>query len=237
MRELRAPLPEALSTPPPGRVLCFVPHPDDDVLGLGGTLCLHRRQGDPVRVVVLYDGAAGDPHGRYGRDELVELRQREARAAGAHLGLEDYEFWGYPEGHLPGPLEFQAAAERMKATIGAFAPDRIYGPWVGEHHLDHHVAARALRAAIGETGWDGAALGFEVWSPLVAHWIVDVTPAMDAKLAALREHGSQLADTDFEHMALGLSAQRALYLPKGARHGEAFCPLIDPDTESCGHDH
>ena len=138
---------------------------------------------------------------------------------------------------MPGPGEFQGAVQRVKQTISAYAPDRIYGPWVGEHHLDHHVTARVLRAAIGELAWDGAAVGYEVWSPCMAHWIVDVSPAIDAKVAALREHASQLADTDFEHMALGLSAQRSLYLPKGARHGEAFCPLIDPSAESCGHDH
>ncbi len=237
MRELRSPLPEALIAPPPGRVLCFVPHPDDDVLGLGGTLCLHRNAGDPVKVVVLFDGALGDGSGLHDRHELVALRQREARLAGAHLGLDDYEFWGYPEGHVPGPGEFQGAVERVKQTITDFAPDRIYGPWVGEQHLDHHIAARVLRAAIGELGWDGAALGYEVWSPCQAHWIVDVSAVIDAKIAALREHASQLADTNFEHMALGLSAQRSLYLSKGSRHGEAFCPLIDPANESCGHDH
>ncbi|MDF1800247.1 MAG: PIG-L family deacetylase [Planctomycetota bacterium] len=237
MRNPRAPFPEALAQPPAGRVLLLAPHADDDVLGPGGTIRLHRQAGDEVKVVVLYDGAAGDPEGRYGRDELVALRQEEARRGGAHLGLDDYEFWGYPEGHMPGPGEFQAAVDRVKATIQSYQPGVIYAPWVGEYHLDHHIASRVTRAAIGELGWDGRALGYEVWTPLIARWIVDISPVIEDKTAALSEHKSQLEYSDFLHMALGLSAQRSLYLPKGSRHGEAFCSLIDPDTESCGHDH
>ena len=45
----RAPLPVPLAQPPAWRVLAFVPHADDDVLGLGGTLCLHADAGDAVR--------------------------------------------------------------------------------------------------------------------------------------------------------------------------------------------
>jgi LmbE family N-acetylglucosaminyl deacetylase len=237
MRNLRAPLPVPVTRPPAGRVLLLAPHADDDVIGPGGTLCLHRRAGDPVKVVVLFDGAAGDPEGRYAPGELVERRRAEARAGGAHLGLEDYEFWGYPEGHVPGPDEFMAAVERVKATLQDYAPDVVYAPWVGEHHLDHHVAARVVRAAIGELGWDGRALGYEVWTPLVARWIVDISGVAEAKRAALEEHRSQLGYSDLVHMTMGLTAQRSLYLPKGARHGEAFCPLIDPEAESCGHEH
>lgn len=221
----RAPLPEPLAQPPRGRVLALVPHADDDVLGLGGTLCLHAAAGDPVRVVVLFDGLLGDPEGRYAPDELRALRQAEARRGGAHLGLDDYHFLGYPEGHAPGPEELAAATAHVAGVIADFAPDIVYAPHIGEHHLDHHVAARVVLAALESLDFTGHALGFEVWTPLVAEWIVDITPVNDKKVAALEEHASQLEYTDFIHKALGLGAQRSLYLPGGARYGEAFCRL------------
>lgn len=227
MKNPRAPLPEALVRPTPGRILAFVPHADDDVLGLGGTLCLHAGGGDPVKVVVLFDGLAGDPEGRHDPAELAALRQEEARRGGAHLGLLDYEFWGYPEGHIPGPEEFELAADRVAALIATFAPDVIYAPHVGEYHLDHHIASRVVRAAIQRSTYEGVALGFEVWTPLVAEWVVDITGVHERKVAALREHKSQLEYNDFIHKALGLSAQRSLYLPREARYGEAFRGLLD----------
>lgn len=221
----RAPLPKPLTQPPAGRVLAFVPHADDDVLGLGGTLCLHANAGDPVRVVVLFDGVLGDPEGRYQPDELRALRQAEARRGGAQLGLSDYAFLGYPEGHTPGAAEFAAATAHIASLIREYAPDIVYAPHIGEHHIDHHVAAKVVLAALDELGFAGTALGFEVWTPLVAEQIVDITPVNARKVAALEEHASQLEYTDFIHKALGLGAQRSLYLGEGARYGEAFCAL------------
>ena len=224
----RAPLPETLERPPRGRVLALVPHADDDVIGCGGTCCLHVEQTDPVRVVVLYDGVEGDPDGRFDPAELRETRKREAVAGGAHLGIDDYRFLGYPEGHEPGPAELRAAAARLAEEVAAYRPDVVYAPWVGEHHLDHHVAARAVRLALALAGFAGEAWGFEVWTPLVPTRIVDITPTYERKVAALREHRSQLEYTDHVHKALGMHAQRSLYLAGEARYGEAFRPLGAP---------
>jgi len=224
----RAPLPRTTDRPARGRVLLLAPHADDDVLGAGGTCALHVLQGDPVHVVVTYDGVAGDPEHRFDPDELRRRRQTEARAGGAHLGFTSYEFLGYPEGHLPGPAELRAAAEVLAVRVRAFRPDLVYVPWVGEHHLDHHVLARATRLALALTGFAGSAWGYEVWTPLVPTLIVDVSAVQARKEAALAEHASQLAYHDLATKGLALSRQRAMYLSETATHGEAFAPLGGP---------
>jgi LmbE family N-acetylglucosaminyl deacetylase len=224
----RAPLPRALAAPARGRVLLLAPHADDDVLGAGGTCALHVEQGDPVHVIVAYDGVEGDPEGRFADEDLRVRRQREARAGGAHLGLSSYEFLGYPEGHLPAPSELAAAARRLAERVRALDVDTVYAPWVGEHHLDHHVLARAARLALALADFRGTALGYEVWTPLVPTLVVDVTRVHARKVAAIREHASQLAYLDILHKGMALSAQRAMYLSHTARHGEAFAPLGEP---------
>lgn len=224
----RAPLPQALGAPARGRVLLLAPHADDDVLGAGGTCALHVRQGDPVHVLVAYDGLEGDPEHRHRPHELCLLRQREARAGGAHLGLTNYEFLGYPEGHLPGPDELLTAARRLSERVRALGVDTLYCPWVGEHHLDHHVLARATRLALALAGFRGRAWGYEVWTPLVATLVVDITPVFEQKRAALAEHASQFAYRDIAHNGLAIAAQRAIYLTPEARYGEAFAPLGEP---------
>lgn len=231
----RSPLPEVVARPEPGPVLAFAPHPDDDVLGAGLTLRLHRLQGDPVRMVVAYDGAAGTPTGRPAdgaeRAELVATRQREALAGGALLGLEAYEFWQYPEGHLPGPAELVAAARRVAETVARVEPATVYAPWVGEQHVDHHVLARAVRLGLALARFRGRAFGYEVWSPLVPTRVVDVSDEWELKARALAEHRSQVATTDLVHMVRGLNAHRSLYLSKGRRYGEAFAPLGAPHRD------
>lgn len=232
MTEERAPLPQALTAPPSGRVLAFVPHADDDVIGIGGALALHADAGDPVRVVVIYDGLEGDPDRRHDPVELARRRRAEAVAGGAHLGVSDYAFWGYPEGHEPPLAVLAEGADRVADEVRSFGPDVVYAPWPGEHHVDHHVAARVVRMGLWRAGYTGLALGFEVWTPLVATWVLDVTPVYDRKVAALEEHESQLEYHDVVHKTLGLHAQRSLYLSSGARYGEAFRllgPLSDEE--------
>ncbi len=226
----RAPLPETLATPPRGRVLILAPHPDDDVIGCGGTLKKHAAQGDPVHVVVAFDGRRGDPSERFDPAEYVERRRREARAAAAHLGLGDYEFWDNPEGHEPAPSQLLEGARAVAACIERFRPDLVYAPWVGEQHIDHHSLGRAVRLAVSLTGTRAEAWGYEVWTPLVPTRIIDITDVFEAKRAALLEHTSQTGEiAGMEHKALAITAQRAMYLAPEARHGEGFAPLGAPD--------
>jgi len=222
----RAPLPVALERPAAGRVLMFAPHADDDVIGCGGTLAQHAAQGDPVRVVVVYDGRRGDVSQAFDPEEYVAMRRAEALRAGAHLGLSDYDFWDYQEGHEPGPDELLGAARRVAEELTRFQPGVIYAPWVGEQHVDHHVLGRVVRLAVALTEFKGLALGYEVWTPLVPTQIVNITAHYAAKQAALGEHTSQRSEiAHMDHKALAITAQRAMYLNPEDLHGEGFCPL------------
>lgn len=221
----RAPLPRAATEPGPGPALVFAPHADDDLIGAGGAAALHAARGEDVRVVIVFDGAAGDPEGRWEPRELVRLRRAEALAGGRHLGLAHYAFWDYPEGHDPAPGELAAAARRAAEVVREVRPRAVYAPWIGEHHVDHHTVARLVRLALAATDYDGEAWGYEVWTPLVATWILDVTELIERKRAGLREHVTQIESNGHFHHALSMQGHRSLYLPQGATHGEAFRPL------------
>jgi LmbE family N-acetylglucosaminyl deacetylase len=185
-----------------------------------------------VRVVVAFDGAAGDAL----HDPAA--RSREARAGGRRLGVRDYAFLDHPEGHRPGLEELARGAAELAREVRTFAPELVYAPWAGEHHLDHHVLARAARVALCAAGFRGVALGYEVWTPLVPTRVVDVTPVFDLKLSALCAHASQLGLGDLLHSTAGIAAHRSAYLGRGGRQGEAFAPLMagfpaDPEELAC----
>ncbi len=224
----RSPLPIAIQQPSSGRVLLLAPHADDDVIGAGGSLCLHRMAGDPVHVIVAFSGLAGDPDGRYSGADYAALRQAEAREGGSHLGLSEYEFWGQPEGHEPSPEELIAAVRTLAERIREWKPDIIYAPWIGEYHLDHYTLSRVAQMALYALNYTGEAWGWEVWTPLIPTHIVDISSVYERKVAALRAHQSQLAYQDLIHMGLSISAQRSMYISTAATHGEAFCPLGEP---------
>lgn len=224
----RAPLPRVPERPAPGRVLVVAPHPDDDVIGCGGTAALHADLGDEVHALVLFDGMAGDSDRRWDPAAYAERRKAETLRGGQHLGYAHYTFWDYPEGHQPADAEVVAVARRFAGFVSELAPRTVYAPWIGEYHLDHHVAARVVRMGLELAGWDGQAWGYEVWTPLIPTLIHDVSGTFERKKQALAEHATQFEYHDMQHKALAITAQRSMYCRRGATHGEAFAPLGPP---------
>lgn len=216
------PLPETATAPFRGSVLVIAAHPDDDVIGCGGAMALHAEQGDTVQVLVLTAGTAGDPDRHVAPDRLREVREREARAAGATLGVESYSFWGYPDGYEVTENDLRDLADRLHAHLERQRPEIVYYPWQHESHSDHFFASLASRRAFDALSFRVKTLAYECWTPCVPNWILDVTGAMERKVEAIRRHESQLRYTDYVRTVLGLNAHRSLFLDRGTGYGEAF---------------
>lgn len=227
MHDASAPPPEPrlVRQPPPGRVLVFAPHPDDEAAGPGGTLALHRRQGDPVRVVVVTDGRNGDAERRHDPTDYAALRAEESRRGLHELGVDDVVFWGLPDGHAPSDADLAAAVARAVAELASFRPDVVYLPWQREGHPDHHAVHRLVVQALAAVDFAGLALGYEIWNALLPDVVVDIGPVIDRKAAAMRAHRSQLELVRFDRSLLGLAEYRSLVHLQGKGHGEAFVVL------------
>ena len=79
-----------------GRVLAIVAHPDDEILGAGGTLARHAAEGSEVHIAFLADGV-----GARGDDKLAaDRRAKAARLAASLLGAREPEFLGFPDNRL-----------------------------------------------------------------------------------------------------------------------------------------
>lgn len=216
------PTPRAVSGPPRGRVAVIAPHPDDEVIGPGGAVAMHRSLGDPVRALVVTDGGGGNVGGNLDRGAYVSLRRDESRAAAKKVGGMDLTFWDYPDSCVITESDLAGAAARAAEWLAVDRPDVVYQPWPGESHTDHAAVAEIARRALDAIGFRGPRLGYEVWNPGPADVVLDITPVVEQKRAALLCFASQLELTAFDHFILGLNAQRALFAPKGGRYAEAF---------------
>lgn len=203
----------------------FAPHPDDEAAGPGGTLALHRRQGDPVRVVVVTDGRNGDAERRHAPEAYAALRAEESRRGLAELGVDDAVFWGLPDGHVPSEADLATALARAVAELASFRPDVVYLPWSQEGHPDHLAVHQLAMQALAATGFRGLALGYEIWNALLPDVVVDIGPVIEQKAAAMRAHRSQLELVRFDRSLLGLAEYRSLVHLQGKGHGEAFVIL------------
>ncbi|MEE8468420.1 MAG: PIG-L deacetylase family protein [Planctomycetota bacterium] len=225
--------PEILHTPTPGPVLVLAPHADDEVVGCGGTLALHAAQGDAIRVVVIFDGAAANQDAvnttQTERLEYVARRESESRASLRILtGAEDagaLEFWRLPEGHEPACQEIQGGAQALHTLLQSYQPRTVYVPWPGDAHGDHRSVARAACLALRGLVFEVEAWGYEVWSALTPERVIDVSQVADRKRRALAVHLTQDGDGRLAHRALGLAAWRSACLTSGGRYAEAFVAI------------
>jgi LmbE family N-acetylglucosaminyl deacetylase len=196
----------------PEKLLVIVAHPDDADFGIAGTVAAWIRAGTVARMICCTSGDAGADDPATDPLELARLREREQRAAAAVVGYEGVTFLHRPDGALANDL---ALREQLVREIRTFRPDAVAAmdPEVVIvensfiQHTDHRQAAMAALDAVYPAARNAMAfpwlardeglaphdvnrlyLFFSNWPTI---W-VDTTDTLDVKLAALREHASQL---------------------------------------------
>lgn len=154
------------------KLMAVLAHPDDESLGLGGTLAKYAADGVEVSLVTATRGDAGrfrgrrpDDPGHPGPPELARIREAELRAAASELGVRDVWCLDYRDQQLDRADPRQAVADIARHVrrvrpdvVVTFGPDGAYG------HPDHIAISQFTTAAmvasadpgLSLTGVDGA---------------------------------------------------------------------------------
>ncbi len=191
------------------RVLVVAPHPDDEVIGVGGNLALHQRAGSQILTLfVTLDAPA--PDGRI-------VRKGEAERVARLLGF-DHRFLNFPDGCIS--LHEPAVGHSIAEAIRSFRPEVIYCPFPGDHHRDHQSTSACTGLAVAESGYQGEVCCYEVWSSLWPNVGVDISSVVEVKKEAIGCYASQVAYLPYVEGALGLNRFRGLKL--GVPYAEAL---------------
>ena len=203
-------------------ILVIAPHPDDETIGCGGTLCLHTARGDRVVVVFLTSGELGLKH--LAREKAWQVRESEANRAARNLGITGLEFLRLPDWMVGEHV--QNGARLLSPILRRETPQLIYLPHSAEWHPDHQAASPLLRAALKRSRIARPALrAYEVWTPLQEYdHVENISQVMARKLRALRAHRSQLDEFDYERAIRGLNQYRGALAGK-YRYAEVFHTL------------
>lgn len=201
------------------RILVLAAHPDDEVLGCGGTLRLNADGAQAVRVWIATDGTGQEGVPPEEAEGYGQRRRDEARRALAELGLEGPLFGGLPDRGLSGDEPGLEAA--LDAQLREFAPDLVLAPAPTEIHPDHRALGEAIyrRLAFSRPGdadhdrFRFVRLAFyEISHPLLPNTLVDISSVAERKSAALAVYASQQAVRDYAGAIGGLNAYRRLTL-------------------------
>jgi len=184
------------------KVLCIVAHPDDETLGVGGTLALHAVAGSEVTVLILSEAETekldSTPH-------CPNRRECALRAAKA-MGLSEVLFKDFPGQRLD-TLPFIELIKVVEETIERYRPTVIYTHHRGDANTDHQVVFKATYAACRPMTPFGSTvqrfLTFETPSstdqaPQIGDYVfnpttfVDIEPVWQKKLEALRCYPTEM---------------------------------------------
>ena len=184
------------------RVLCVVAHPDDETLGVGGTLALHAEAGSEVKVLIMSEGEVEKLRDTPRCDTRRECALRAADA----MGVSEVEFHDFPDQRLE-TVPFIDLIKTVERALEAFRPTVVYAHHGGDANTDHQVVFKAVYAACRPMTPLGSLverfLAFETPSstdqaPQMPHYafvpttFVDVEPVWDKKLKALACYPSEM---------------------------------------------
>jgi LmbE family N-acetylglucosaminyl deacetylase len=207
----------AASNYTPKRVMVIVAHPDDIEFSCAGTIARWVREGAEVCYVLVTSGDVGINDASISKEEATRIRETEQTAAAAVVGVHNVVYLREPDGMVEATMELR---KKLVREIRKFKPDTVITGdpqvlWAGDgyiNHPDHRAVALAAVDAIFPAAGQPALFselreeGLDAHKPYkvyVQAWekadtFVNISDTIHLKVAALREHKSQMKDWDPE---------------------------------------
>lgn len=180
-------------------VLVVAAHPDDELLGVGGTIASHIAKGDRVKVAVMCEGVSS----RYNGDWDVEVR-KQANQAAQILGVVDLVLGNLPDQRLD-TVPLCDVVKKVEQLIADSQPNVVYTHFAGDINRDHKILTEAVLVAArpysapsvkevlmfetpSSTEWGSATLT----PPFHANVYVDVTDFLEQKIRAFSCYSAEV---------------------------------------------
>ncbi|MFU9027514.1 PIG-L deacetylase family protein [Rhodococcus erythropolis] len=147
------------------RLIVVAPHPDDEILGLGGTALLATLSGIDVHVVSVTDGGASHPDSpTVTQPEMEHLRRSESDRAARVLGIPAPVRLSLPDGKIR--ENRQELTDRLSSILGDSSTGTwCASTWRGDGHPDHEATGEAAAKACADTG--SRLIEYPIWA---WHW-------------------------------------------------------------------
>jgi len=211
-------------------VLVIASHPDDEVLGVGGTILNYSSRGHSVDVLFLSSGVGSRDNEREDRISRISS----AQAALKLLGCRETIHGDFPDNAFDS-VGILKVAKFIETQIERLRPTIIFTNFHGDLNVDHRITAEATLIAsrpksnsyvnelyfyevLSSTGWK---FGSELFRP---NYFSDISSTIDKKLLALDAYGVEI---DVPPNARSLESARALAQTRGNFIGVNFAEAFE----------
>lgn len=213
-------------------VLVVAAHPDDEVLGVGGTIARLLKQQANVTVLVVTDGSST----QYAGDQAASERKDQAlQDACKTMGVTNVVHWQYPDMKLDTVphVELNSAFEQL---IRERQFDSIFTHHHGDINLDHRIIYHSVLVAARPQPGQSLKSIFTYYVNSSTEWgarrqdslffpntYVDITATIETKLAALRCYADELREHPHPRSEQSVRDRAAVFGSEvGVPYAEAF---------------
>ena len=189
------------------KILVVVAHPDDEVLGCGGTIARLASEGNYVYTMILGEGVTSRDSKRdrtKRENEIAELR-KQAENANKILGVKKVYTYGFQDNRFDtvSLLDIIKTIEKIKENI---KPDIVFTHYYGDLNIDHQITFKAVMTAFRPIKGESVKeiYSFEIpssteWNVLSStyftpDYFVNINKSLEIKINALKEYKTELRD-------------------------------------------
>ena len=214
-------------------ILVVASHPDDEVLGCGGTLYNLKKRGAKISALFLSDGESSRKHSKM--NKLIMDRKKQAVQAGKILGIKKMIFGNFPDNSMD-TIPILKIIQFIEKQIKIIKPDVIFTHFESDLNVDHQITSKATITACRPTRNQTvkSILFFEIlssseWNISIKNksfkpnYFVDIKKSIRFKLKALRHYKREMRKWPHPRSIEGvklLSKTRGSTV--GLSHAEAF---------------
>ena len=188
------------------KYLVIAAHPDDEVLGCGGSIAKWVKNGHEVHVLIMAEGATSrDKHrDRASRKETLSILAQSAKRAAEILGVETIELLDYPDNRMDS-VDLLDVVKTIEDYTEKLKPDVVITHHAGDLNIDHQITHQAVITACRPQPGQAVKriLSFEIpsstdWQspndgrPFVPNWFEDITDTLPMKMKALEAYQSEM---------------------------------------------
>lgn len=184
-------------------VLVVAAHPDDELLGVGGTIRCLVNQGVYAHALILAEGLTSRKNNRdeTSKEELLQL-QKDALAAAQVVGYSDVNFCGFPDNRMDG-AELLDIIKVVSSYVEKYNPDTIFTHHHGDLNIDHQRTCEAVLTACRPVGAcpvkriyafetpSSTEWNFRYSEPFCPNVFFDVTDTLEAKVKGMACYRSE----------------------------------------------
>ncbi len=182
------------------KILIVAAHPDDEVLGCGGTIIKYTDMGNKVYVVYMSDGVTS-------RNEENDIERRNAAAFSSCqiLGVEPPKFLCLPDNKMD-TVPFLDIVQLLEKVIDEIKPSIVYTHHSGDLNIDHRLTHDAVMTAcrpipgscireifsfevLSSTEW-----GVSNNNPFIPTKFVDIGNTLERKMLALHAYNEEMRE-------------------------------------------